>query len=45
MDSRFVACSNFDCEDAADDYAFQLSKEDGTRAYGALRCPKVGENL
>lgn len=35
----------FDCEDAADDYAFQLSKEDGTRAYGALRCPKVGENL
>lgn len=35
----------FDCEDAADDYAFQLSKEDGTRAYGALRCPKAGENL
>lgn len=35
----------FDREDAADNYAFRLSKQDGTRAYGALRCPTVGDKL
>ena len=35
----------FDREDAADGYALRLSKEDGTRAYGALRCPEAGGNL
>lgn len=35
----------FDREDAADNYAFQLSKQDGTRTYGALRCPTVGDRL
>lgn len=35
----------FDCEDAADTYAFKLSKQDVTRAYGALRCPTVGGKL
>lgn len=35
----------FDREDAADNYAFQLSKQDGTRTYGALRCPTVCDKL
>lgn len=35
----------FDCEDAADTYAFQLSKQDVTRAYGALRCQTGGDKL
>lgn len=35
----------FDREDAADRYALLLSKLDGTRAYGALRCPAAGVRL
>lgn len=35
----------FDCEDAAETYAFQLSNQDRTRAYGALCCPTVGGKL
>lgn len=34
-----------DREDAAGNYAFQLSERDGTRAYGAPRCPAVGDKL
>lgn len=33
----------FDREDAADNYAFRLSRQDVTRAYGALRCPTAGD--
>lgn len=29
----------FDREDAADNYAIQLSMKDRSRTYGALRCP------
>lgn len=35
----------FDREDAADSYALRLSKQDATRAYGALRCPAAGDKL
>lgn len=35
----------FDREDAADNYAFRLSKQDRTRTYGALCCPTVGDKL
>lgn len=35
----------FDREDAADNYALQLSMKDRSRAYWALRCPTEGDKL